>query len=793
MKVNKRAAYLFIFSCFAFFQPIQAQEAGLTTAQIQEYEEQAKQLVSFVEYSFNTIGDPATSARDKDVIINQSYLKAFDDENVQIEDDLVADRSVITNKNIQAYMKDIDFFFKNVKFTFNIIEVSHNIREDGQLYFNVTTSRHLQGITVDEKIVNSDQKRFFEINLDQSERDLKIASIYTTKISEREELTNWWRDLPYAWQSMFRDAISTFSNTFDYRMLKEISELESLDISGNRYISDLSPLGRLDNLKNLNISRTSVRSLTPIRNLTKLEVLECSGTNITSLEPLKYMINLRELIVDGTSIANLEPAGNFIKLEKLYCDNTPLSDLSAIQTLDNLKVLNCASTLITDLSPISGLVNLRELDFSVTDIKSLEALDSLMGLEVLSFENTPVASLEPLRNLRKLKMIVCNNTGINSLQPLASVSSLERIYCDNTLITKNEANQFKASNPHVLVIYESAQLQQWWVELPAAWKEIFGKFVRVTDSLSVEEIAKITNLDTLNLSGNQAIENLEPLQNLIRLTSLDISNTNISNLEPLAYARNLKQLNISNTQVNALLPLKDLQELELLNCDNTHIESEKIDLFIREHSQCLVIYKSSTLILWWNGLETPWREIFKKTAGIDGIPTREQLHKLIFTESLKVSGDQLRDLSPVKEFIRLKELEFTGTQISDLSPLSGLANLETLVCSRSPIMDLSPLQNLGNLRHLSFENTRVNDLKPIRELTGIETLNCAGTQLTSLKHISDFTNLKVLDCYNTFIKTLNHLKKMDQLTTLRCYNTRVSDTQVEMFKRDHPNCEVVYY
>jgi hypothetical protein len=215
MKVNKRVVYLLIIFCFTFFQTIQAQDLGLTAAQITEYEEQAKQLVSFVEYSFNTLGDPATSARDKDVIINQSYLKAFEDEEVQIEDDLVEDRSVITNKNVQAYLKDIDFFFKNIKFTFNIIEVSHNIREDGQLYFNVTTNRHLQGITVDEKIVNADQKRYFEINLNPVERDLKIASIYTTKISEREELTNWWRDLPYVWQSMFRDAITTFSSTFD--------------------------------------------------------------------------------------------------------------------------------------------------------------------------------------------------------------------------------------------------------------------------------------------------------------------------------------------------------------------------------------------------------------------------------------------------------------------------------------------------------------------------------------------------------------------------------------------------
>ncbi len=794
MKVNKQIAFFFFLLCFfSSFPSLHAQEAGLTATQIEEYEEQAKQIISFVEYSFNTIGDPATTAREKDVIINQSYLKAFEDEEVQIEDDLVADRAVVTNKNVQAYLKDIDFFFKNVKFTFDVIEVNHNIRDNGQLYFNVVTNRHLQGITVDEKIVNSDLKRYFEINLDDIERDLKIASIYTTKISERDELTNWWRDLPYVWQSMLRDAISTFSSTFDYRMLKEISELETLDISGNKYISDLSPIGQLDNLKTLNISNTNVRSLTPIRNLTKLEVLQSSGTNITSLEPLKYMINLKELVIDHTSIANLEPVGNFTKLEVLICHNTPLEDLSPVQGLSNLTHLKCASTLITDLAPLAQLENLQDLDFSVTDVKNLAPLDSLLSLEVLNFENTPVNSLEALQGLPSLKLIICNNTGISSLQPLASVVSLERIYCDNTLITQEDANQFKAANPHVLVIYESAQLQQWWTDLSPAWKDIFGKYVQVSDSLSVEEIAKITNLDTLNLANNGDIQTLEPLQNLIRLTALDISNTGISSLEPLAYARNLKALDVSGSKVNSLLPLQDLTSLEIINCDNTPIEEEKIDLFIKNHPESLVIYKSSTLILWWNGLEPGWREIFKNAVGIEGIPTRKQLHELIFMEKLNISGEQLRDLTPVTEFIRLKELTFTGTQIADLSPLSTLTALESLTCSRNPIKDLTPLQSLNNLKHLNFENTRVDDLKPIRDLIGLESLNCAGTQINSLKHLSDLTNLKVLDCYNTFIRNLKHVKKLNELQTLRCYNTRVSDTQIEMFKNEHPDCEVVYY
>ena len=68
--------------------------------------------VRFLEFLLNTLGDAQSSARDKDVIIRESYLKIFRDGKVQIEDDLLADRKVVTNKDVQAYLKDIEFFIK---------------------------------------------------------------------------------------------------------------------------------------------------------------------------------------------------------------------------------------------------------------------------------------------------------------------------------------------------------------------------------------------------------------------------------------------------------------------------------------------------------------------------------------------------------------------------------------------------------------------------------------------------------------------------------------------------------
>ena len=130
MKVN-RVWLVFVFAlmlCSAGTllaqKPKQAKPAKTAPAptdpEVKEHEQKVKDMVAFLEYVLNTLGDKTTSARDKDVLITESYTKIFRDGKVQVEDDLVEKRNVITNKDVQAYLKDVDFFFDNIKFEFKI-------------------------------------------------------------------------------------------------------------------------------------------------------------------------------------------------------------------------------------------------------------------------------------------------------------------------------------------------------------------------------------------------------------------------------------------------------------------------------------------------------------------------------------------------------------------------------------------------------------------------------------------------------------------------------------------------
>lgn len=810
----KHCTALLIISCLTCISSsLFAQTSQLTTQEVEEYKEQAKQMVSFLQYMMNTLGNPDATTQQKETIINQSYTKAFADADVQIEDDLDEERSVITNKNVQAYLKDIDFFFNKAKFEFEVDDVSYYVNEEGKVFFRVTANRNLQGVTIGGDEVNSNQLRYIEINLDRSEKALKIASIYTTKLSEREELANWWNAVPYEWQEIFKKQIGVVIDTVNLRMLREIIALKKLNVSGNRYIQSVEPLSQMYNLSYLDISRTEVTDIIPLRNLTKLETLIISDTEISSLEPLKYSTDLRELIANDTRISDLEILSNFSKLEKLHVNGAPIYRIS---TLRSLKDLRCANTAITSLDALSAMVSLEYLDCSSTNVKELGPLRSLKELETLSLEFTAVSNLRPLADLPRLRILRINNTPVETLEHLASLENLERIYCDDTPITKERALQFMMKNRQTLVIYESKQLENWWSELDSYWKNIFSEYVS-TDSLTQETLASIANLTEIDISGKLEITNLEPIGQLQNLQKLNCANTSVTSLKPLANlvdlqyldasgtlldslqglenARNLRSLKIDHTNVSSLLTLADLESMQYMSCEHTELEEPRILQFIREHPSCLVIFKSDELSLWWNEALSPsWKDVLREQVAFTGIPSKEQLHEIVFLEQLTIQDNiDIWDLSPVSEFVRLQELELVNTSVADLSPIGEMYSLQKLVVSRSPIKNLEPISKLTSLEWLNFEETSVDDLKPIRNFIELEVLNFSNTRVKKLKPISSLINLKSVDCSGTQIKRLKHLNGLYQLEKLVVFNTRVSEKDVSEFRREHPDTSVVYY
>lgn len=775
-------------------------------------EKKVRDMVAFLEFMLNTLGNSSTPVRDKEVLITESYAKIFRDSKVQVEDDLDNDRKVVTNKDIIAYLKDVNFFFHDVRFEFTIESITSNALPNGQTFFKVTTTRNLKGSSSDLTPVNTTLPRFIEINYNPNDQDLKIVSIYTHEFDEKLAMMSWWNDLSFEWRSIFTKELA-LQDSVTLADLKRVTALTELNLSNNRFVQDLAPLSHLINLTSLNVSNTSISDLAPIRNLTELVSLNISNTKINDLSALKYSNKLERLILNQTAVEDISVVEKMPVLQQVEMRGTPVVNFTPLAKLSELQHANISNTKLESLTPFENLVNLTDLDLSSTPVTDLQPLDQLRALERLTLDSTLIRNLQGLESLEMLKILSINNTALTDLTPLHKLENLENIYCDGTGINQVAADSFMVANQNVLVIFDSKDLMVWWDRLPLAWQMVFTKAAALSDVPTKEELAKIPSLDSINLGGYKNIDNLEPLGRLQKLKILIASNTLISDLSPLYELNEIKYLDISHTNVRDLSVLSSLTYLKVLKADGSKIENvDKLTFsslekfyaddcrvndisaatFLEKNPTCLLVYKTVILKAWWNNLSENWKEAFKKQLGTDPNATRENLHTLVEQQALHINDSPISDLTALGEYVRLQELQLSGTSITNLTFSNNILTLKSLHANNSPLQSIESLSVLTELEDLDISNTPVDDVYELWKLKKLTKLNCAGTQLKKLDALEKMENLTYLDCSNTNVSKLSALDYLP-LKTLKCYNTKVPNRVIENFKASHPECNVVYY
>lgn len=790
-----------------------AQRVELTPLEKESFREDATQMISFVEFLFNTLADENVSTRQKNTIINESYTKVFRDAEVQVEDDLTQ-REVATNKNIQDYLRDIDFFFTDATYELEVLNTRYDVNEKGENFLLVSTQRTLEGLTSDGDSVNSVLNRYFEINIDAEKQELKIASIYSTSANYEAELKTWWASLPPVWQSFFRDRFKAYNSELPVEVLTNMVDQQEISLQEYPRIQNLAPLSKLRRLKTLDISNTNVSSLAPLSGLTRLTRINLTNTPVNTLSALSGNRQMKEIIASQTDIQSLQWLQAFPGLEKLVINGTAISSLADIQYVPELADLQCSNTRIKFLAGLEKATQLTSLDISQTPVNQVIIVKYLPKLQLINLENTAVSNLSPLTEVPSLKIIRATSTPVKSIAPLKALPDLLKVYCDNTLVPEEEARNFALDKPDVLVIYESQALMRWYTALSPMWKSIINSKINIRGKVNKESLAAIASITELDLSGNTDILNLEPVSRLLNLQKLTVTNTNIRELDPLIRLVKLQQLDISNTPVSSLAPLKkstnlqrlnlsstpvnnlqalyELNKLEYINCEQTGISETRILQFLDHNPNCLVVYKTNDLILWWNELPSDWQDAFSSTL-TGKFPDPEDLHRVVQRQSLDISNRKLNNLNPINAFIRLKELSVENCQLTNLEGIEGLSTLEEINISRNPINDLKPLQSQENLKTLNCSDTPVEDLDPLAALGYMNKIDCSGTLVRSLRPINGLFNLESLYIHNTDVRRLRHIERLYRLRILSCYNTRISERQVEKFKEAVPECEVTWY
>ena len=835
---------LFIAILFLTCQGLNAQKSNLSKAEIEEYSKQIRTMVTYLEETFSFIGDPENSAQEKDIIFKESYSKIFRDDEVQIEDDLDDNRSTNINKDVQAYLKDIDFFFKDATFTLKVEDIKPQTNDKGETFFKVTMMRTIVGHNIVGDSINSTIKRYMEVNVDRSKKEMKIASMYTTKPNETEELRVWWNRMPAVWKMYFgenryildsiemadiihiyRDSIvivndSLMESTIAcnmpvlYEKLTDITKITDVDVSHNNNITTLDPLIELSELQNLDCSSTNVEDISPIRNLNKINSLDISSTQITDISDLRYANNIKVLRANNIRLDNIDIIGLYGQLTNLSLTNTDVSDISMMENCEQLVDLDIAGTKVASLDSIVLPQSIRFLNLSNTEIDDITTLENLENLQVLIIDNTYITDLSPLANLNKLNELQCRNTGVSDIMPLKDLQHLARIYCDNTQIDSDKAENFRRENNRVIVIYETKALQDWWNRLHISWKRAFAEQnnteldpspeelhnIISMKSLTIDQhfvdalpVERLTDLEVLNLE-NSKIADLTPLHTLHNLRYLNIKNTKVTDLTPLEDLVSLQEINMENTNVSKLEPLCGLSNLMKINAENTKVKSEQVLKLRLAQPSVTVIYQTDELRSWWNTLDNNWREVFRKTVEIDTNPKAEQLQAVANIEELTVdSRIIITSLEPLTKLLFLKKLIINDNHITDLSPLSELTQLKELNINGNAISDLNVLNNFKSLEVLSIENTNVIDINALEDMKDLRVLNISNTKIKNIKVLSTCTSLEELNIANSNVKSLSPVSKIETLRYIKAFNTKIKTKEIDALRNKRPEINIVYH
>ena len=761
----------------------------LSKDEIAKYENEINSMISYLEETMNFLGDSTAMPAEKEIVFTESWSKVFIDDKVQIEDDLDANRKTPINKDVQAYLKDIDFFFKYADFKLDLQSIANNTRDDGTIYFKATLTRHLTATTINDEKIDNVKNRFVEINLDKQNNSLKIASIYTTKINEKEALRNWWNNLSQSWRtrlggdvlledgsSMAEPSVDALANSADLEAkLKLITQKQRLDLSGIREIISLEPLSELSELTWLDVSGTSIEDLSPVRNLNKLKVLLANSTLISDLSALKYNITLEELEVA----------------------NTTVNDLSVLSTLRNLQKLNINNTQVSRISNLKSCPNLTTVNLNIS--------------------GSAVSNLQALSELENLRELYCSNTSISDLTPLKGNRHLNKIYCDHSGIHDAEASAFTKDNRFALVIYDTEALKTWWRELPIYWKAVFSKQIKVDSEPTTEQLHQIINLQELDLSGNTFMQNLMPVSRLTNLRSLNIANTEIGFLQPIQGLANLESLNISHTYINDLNPLHDMGNLKYLNimhtpindisalvnddnievieADSTTIGKSQVVALKEKQRQVTVVYQTEALKTWWNGLDPIWQAIFRNaTATQSEVPNALELQRILDLREIEITPEfPIISIEPLTSLTWLERLTINNQGVSDLTPLANKEFLLELNAQNNPIARLDPIESSTVLELLNIENTQIKDLGPLSKMNNLVTINASGTPVKSLKPLSNLQKLENLFVNNTNVRSISPVENIPALKQLKVYNTKVKKRAVESLQQKRLDLNIIYY
>ena len=244
----------------------------------------------------------------------------------------------------------------------------------------------------------------------------------------------------YQKQELEYSSNSGMDNKFeniDERII-ELENLEELFLGGDiqfRWnISNLETLGKIKQLKVLDLSNNKVENLNQLKGLSLLEDLSVYNNEIESIEVLSNLKRLRKINLTRNNVKDFSILTKLKNLKSLHIKRNTSADFNTISFIQSLEELDLSSNGISDLDFLIPLKNLSHLNLRGNEVSHIKALENLENLKSLDLRSNVLHKIDPIKKLKNLISINLRNNRIKDISPLKNLFNLEYLDIGNNEI-----------------------------------------------------------------------------------------------------------------------------------------------------------------------------------------------------------------------------------------------------------------------------------------------------------------------------------------------------------------------
>ncbi len=228
---------------------------------------------------------------------------------------------------------------------------------------------------------------------------------------------------------------------------------------------------------------------------------------------------------------------------------------------------------------------------------------------------------------------------------------------------------------------------------------------------SINPLQNATGLETLDLSANGAIRNLEALGQMSGLQELSLKGNAVSDLSAISVLTTLTKLDVSGNNLTSLVPISSLTRLNWLDASANAI--------------------------------TNLGEIGKLNAlnylNLSGnkLTTVNQLSACTNLTELNMSTNMLKDINKLNALVKLEKLTFSYNQVSSIPSFPKDCQLTVVDGANNNLSSLDPLSGLKHLNIVNMDyNKKISSVKSLAKCPALVEVNVYGTKVSSVSTLT---------------------------------------------------------